>query len=67
VYSTTAASGSIGVDVQQALANDGYYDGPIDGVIGPRTRDAIASFLDDHGLRPTGTVNGPLLDTLGLR
>src|SRR5262249_6650069 len=30
------------VNVQQQLAAAGYYDGPIDGVLGPMTREAIA-------------------------
>src|SRR6266700_2635368 len=32
------------VDVQEQLQRDGYYDGPIDGVLGPMTREAIAAF-----------------------
>ena len=31
------------VNVQQQLAAAGYYDGPIDGILGPMTREAIAS------------------------
>src|SRR5207248_2707889 len=37
------------VDVQEQLQRDGYYDGPIDGVLGPMTREAIAAFQADNG------------------
>jgi hypothetical protein len=58
--------GSMVADVQTDLANQGYNPGPIDGVIGPQTSDAIAQYQQDHGLQPTGQINGPLLDSLGL-
>jgi Putative peptidoglycan binding domain len=54
------------VDVQQQLARDGYYDGPIDGVLGPMTREAIAAFQADNGLSVTSVIDEPTLDSLGL-
>ena len=54
------------VKVQAQLQREGYYDGPIDGVIGPMTRQAIAAFQDDHGLAVTAAVDEPTLETLGL-
>jgi putative peptidoglycan binding protein len=54
------------VDVQQQLARDGYYDGPIDGVLGPVTREAIAAFQADNGLSVTSVIDEPTLDSLGL-
>jgi hypothetical protein len=54
------------VNVQSQLQREGYYDGPIDGVIGPMTRQAIAAFQDDHGLAVTAAVDEPTLATLGL-
>ncbi len=59
--------GSVGADVQTALAQAGYYQGPVDGVVGPQTRNAIAGFQQDHGLAPTGNINGALLSDLGLQ
>lgn len=59
-------SASVGVQVQQDLANDGYYQGPIDGVIGPGTRAAIAAFQRDNGLAVTGTITPGLLNLLGI-
>jgi hypothetical protein len=54
------------VNVQVALQRDGYYTGPIDGSIGPQTREALAPFQADNGLAVTSTVDGPTLQTLGL-
>jgi len=52
--------------VQAALRREGYNPGPIDGVIGGQTRDAIADYQHDHGLAPTGSINDPLLRSLGV-
>ncbi len=41
-------------DLQRALANAGYDPGPMDGVMGPSTRQALAEFQQDMGLRVTG-------------
>ena len=53
-------------NVQVQLRNDGYYDGPVDGILGPRTRYALAAFQADHGLAVTSAVDQPTLATLGL-
>ena len=42
--------------IQQALKNAGYYDGTVDGKIGPGTRDAVKAFQRDNGLKPDGVV-----------
>jgi peptidoglycan hydrolase-like protein with peptidoglycan-binding domain len=44
----------------------GYYHGVIDGVMGPRTRAAVAAYESRHGLVVEGTISAPLLDRLGL-
>lgn len=54
------------VDVQQQLQRDGYYDGPIDGVLGPMTREAVAAFQADNGLSVTSVIDEPTLATLGI-
>jgi len=54
------------VDVQSQLQRDGYYDGPIDGILGPMTRDAIAAFQADNGLAVTAAIDEPTLATLGI-
>ncbi len=53
-------------DVQSQLQRDGYYDGPIDGILGPATQDAIAAFQADNGLAVTSTIDEPTLATLGI-
>jgi N-acetylmuramoyl-L-alanine amidase len=58
---------SLATSVQSALANDGYYNGPIDGDIGPQTQNAIADYQRDRGLAVTGSINTPLLNSLGLQ
>jgi len=42
--------------VQKALKNAGFYEGAIDGKIGPRTKNAIAAFQKQHGLTAGGIV-----------
>jgi Putative peptidoglycan binding domain len=54
------------VNVQQQLQSDGYYAGPIDGVLGPMTRAAIANYQADHGLAVTSAVDEPTLATMGI-
>lgn len=54
------------INVQAQLQRDGYYAGPVDGVLGPMTRAAIAQFQADHGLAITSSVDEPTLASLGL-
>lgn len=54
------------VNVQAQLQRDGYYSGPVDGVLGPMTRQAIAAFQADHGLAITSAVDRPTVSSLGL-
>jgi len=54
------------VNVQQQLAAAGYYDGPIDGVLGSMTREAIANYQADNGLAVTSAIDEPTLATVGL-
>jgi len=61
-----APSGSLAAQVQARLAREGYDPGPVDGVIGPQTRDAIAAFQSDHGLPVTGRIDNSLVNALGL-
>jgi len=54
------------VNVQTQLQADGYYAGPIDGILGSQTRRALAAFQADHGLAVTSAVDRSTLATLGL-
>ncbi len=58
--------GSLMASAQQQLANAGYYNGPIDGVAGPGTREAIAHYQSDNNLPATGHLNEPTRQSLGL-
>ncbi|HEX9647678.1 MAG TPA: peptidoglycan-binding domain-containing protein [Alphaproteobacteria bacterium] len=47
-------------DIQSGLARMGYDPGPIDGVMGPRTRDAIRQYQGQHGLLVDGQASQAL-------
>lgn len=49
------------LDLQQSLAERGYYDGAVDGLLGPRTQQAIREFEQAHGLKVTGEPSEALL------
>ena len=51
---------------QQQLENQGYYNGAIDGIPGPMTRQAIANYQTDNNLPVSGHLNEPTRDALGL-
>jgi peptidoglycan hydrolase-like protein with peptidoglycan-binding domain len=51
--------------VQQALAKKGFDPGPIDGVLGPQTEQAIRKFQDHYGLKVTGRIDNQTLYALG--
>jgi Putative peptidoglycan binding domain len=53
-------------NLQTQLYNEGYYDGPIDGILGPDTRAAIADYQADHGLAVTAAIDEPTVESLGL-
>jgi len=58
--------GQVVANVQSALQEQGYYQGDIDGVLGPQTRAALAEYQSAQGLEPTGAVDEPTLQTLGM-
>jgi len=51
--------------VQQTLRDLNFYGGDVDGLYGPNTREAIASYQSKMGLAVTGAVDDTLLDQLG--
>ena len=51
--------------LQLELIDLGYNPGRPDGLVGPRTRDAIFAFQEDHDLRPDGLISAELLALLG--
>lgn len=53
------ASGSSDVrQAQQALARAGYDPGPVDGLMGPQTAEALRDFQERQGIQPTGRLDG---------
>jgi hypothetical protein len=63
-YGNPDPRSSANKSLQTALARRGYYRGPIDGVFGPATRDAIRSFQEHQGLQVTGQVDSRLIRAL---
>lgn len=53
--------------VQRELSRRGYYNGSIDGAIGPQSSRAIARYQRDNGLRQSGAISQELLHSLGLQ
>jgi len=53
-------------NVQTALQQQGYYQGEVDGLLGPQTRDAIAGYQRDHGLYETASIDQLTLESLGM-
>jgi hypothetical protein len=53
-------------DVQSELQDMGYYEGEVDGLLGPLTRQALRDYQADHGLAVTEAIDEPTLDALQL-
>jgi peptidoglycan hydrolase-like protein with peptidoglycan-binding domain len=51
-------------NIQRELARRGFYDGPADGVYGPKTDAAIRDFEQAAGLQPSAEPNDVLLTTI---
>src|SRR5262245_48160029 len=53
-------------DVQSELQEMGYYEGEVDGLLGPLTRQALEGYQADNGLQVTAVIDEPTLDSLGM-
>ena len=53
-------------DVQSELQQMGYYQGEVDGLLGPMTRQALTAYQADQGLTATAAIDEPTLDSLGM-
>jgi peptidoglycan hydrolase-like protein with peptidoglycan-binding domain len=51
-------------DTQEGLRAKGLYDGTVDGLYGPKTREAIMRYQRDNGMQPTGEVSLALSELL---
>ena len=72
VVSTAAApvaevSGNADKELQQALKDKGFYDGPVDGNIGPKTQEAIKAFKVANKLNADSVVGPKVKELLGLK
>jgi len=52
--------------VQTQLTQLGYYSGPVDGIFGPLTRDAVAKYQMAKQLNVAGSLSPDTLQSLGL-
>jgi peptidoglycan hydrolase-like protein with peptidoglycan-binding domain len=52
--------------VQRALSARGYYRGPIDGIAGPQTDNALLAYQRVQNIDATGSMDAATLDSLGL-
>jgi hypothetical protein len=66
VYSNTPMQDPTVTAVQKQLTQLGYYNGPVDGIYGPTTRDAVAKFQIDKQLDVNGSLSAQTLQSLGL-
>lgn len=53
-------------DVQASLQDQGYYEGEVDGLLGPLTRQALTGYQSDNGLYTTAAIDEPTLSSLGM-
>lgn len=53
-------------EIQQALADKGYFQGPVDGAWNPGSVDALKRFQMDQNLDPDGKIGSLSLIALGL-
>jgi Putative peptidoglycan binding domain len=67
VYNGIPAAEATVQAAQTELTQLGYYTGPVDGVFGPATRDAVAKYQIAKQLNVTGSLSPDTLRSLGLR
>ena len=68
-YAAVLTQGSTGATVktvQRKLKNWGYYNGAIDGIFGPQTKEAVKYFQRKNGLKVDGIVGNKTLAALGI-
>jgi peptidoglycan hydrolase-like protein with peptidoglycan-binding domain len=53
--------------VQQALNKSGHRVGRADGIMGPRTREALQSYQKSKGMQASGKINQQTLSDLGVQ
>jgi peptidoglycan hydrolase-like protein with peptidoglycan-binding domain len=53
-------------DAQLKLQRDGFYNGPIDGIVGPETERALTAYQRRHGLQETASLDDATLRRMNL-
>jgi His-Xaa-Ser repeat protein HxsA len=53
--------------MQLALQFEGYYDGQVDGVMGPKTREAVKKYKKAKGIPGSGVLDAQTLNALGIK
>jgi hypothetical protein len=66
VSSNTPVSDPTVTAVQTQLTQQGYYNGPVDGIFGQQTRDAVAKYQIAKQLDVTGSLSPQTLQSFGL-
>jgi Putative peptidoglycan binding domain len=66
VYNGIPAANATVQAAQTQLAQQGYYSGPVDGIFGPTTRDAVAKYQIAKHLNVTGSLSADTLQSLDL-
>ena len=63
-----SARGSTNIkEAQQALKDKGYDPGPVDGVMGMKTKEALKSFQSASNLKATGSIDAQTAEKLGIQ
>ena len=68
-YAAVLKQGNTGTDVktlQKKLKNWGYYTGAVDGIFGPKTKEAVKYFQRKNNLTVDGIVGKKTLAALGM-
>ncbi len=63
---TQGNTGSTVKTIQRKLKNWGYYKGAVDGIFGPKTKEAVKYFQRKNGLKVDGIVGNKTLAALGI-
>ncbi|HKW54852.1 MAG TPA: peptidoglycan-binding domain-containing protein [Stellaceae bacterium] len=64
--SSQASQGHLVRDAQRELQREGLYRGPLDGVLGPETKQAIAAYQAREGLQQTATLDQDTVERMNL-
>jgi peptidoglycan hydrolase-like protein with peptidoglycan-binding domain len=63
---TAVASRDTVRQAQQKLADEGLYQGPVDGLMGPQTKAALTAYQQKNGLQQTARLDRATRDRLAL-